>query len=132
MSLPAEVQGFELMFEPAVGMAGVVAGGIQGMGVHKGMERGVGGIVGEKSAAIRAQQIIRAAGIGEREQKVVRVPGVEDGCDARRVGGAGRRGEREEERIGALAAGEQRAAQGGLLKEGKGIGRAGGDALMHI
>lgn len=126
------MQGFELVFKPAVRMARVVAGSIQRVCIYKGMECGIGGIVGEKAAAVGAQQIVGPAELREGEQKIIRMPGMENGAYAGRIGGAGRRSEGEKKGIGPFAACKQRTAQGGFLKEGECVSRICGDALMNI
>ena len=73
MSLAAIVQGFQLMLQRAVRVAGVCPGGCQRMGIDEGMERRVCRIVRKEAAAVGAKELVLGAGVAEREEKVVRL-----------------------------------------------------------
>ena len=114
VAFAAVMQGFELVLQRTVRVAGIRARRRQRMGVNERMERGIRRIMREKAAAVRAQKRIARACVAEGEQKIIRFLRVQQGGDDRRERLAG--AEAEEHRVRPLRARQKRAAfSGGIL-----------------
>ena len=129
MAFAAVMQGFELVFQRTVRVAGILARRRQRMGVNERMECGIRRIMREKAAAVRAQERVARACIAEGEQKIVRFLRVQQGGDDRRERLAGAE---EEHRVRPLRARQQRAALRVGGEKGKRVGGVRRDGLMNI
>ena len=124
------MQGFELVFQRTVRVAGIPARRRQRMGVDERMKRGIRRVMREKAAAVRAQKRVVRACVAEGEQKIVRFLRVQQGGDDRRERLAG--AEAEEHRVRPLCARQQRAALCVGGEQGTRVGGVRRDGLVNI
>lgn len=119
MAFAAVMQGFELVFQRTVRVAGNTCRRRQRMGVDERMERGIRRVSVKKPRSTRAERVVRAC-VAEGEQKIDRFLRVQQGGDDRRERFAG--AEAEEHRVRPLRARQQRAAFCVGGKQGKRVG----------